>query len=64
MRLIKLFSVVQSLLAAMMLGALTGGGFISIVLVAALFGWVQVCPLVCAPPKPSARPPATSFGGT
>ncbi|MBC7480288.1 MAG: ABC transporter permease [Pseudorhodobacter sp.] len=51
MRLIELFSVVPSLLAAMLLGALTGGGFLTIVLVAALFGWVQVCLLVRAEVK-------------
>ena len=46
MRLIELFSVVPPLLAAMLLGALTNGGFATIVLIAALFGWVQVCLLV------------------
>ena len=51
MRLIELFSVVPSLLAAMLLGALTGGGFFTIVLIAALFGWVQVCLLVRAQVK-------------
>ena len=51
MRLIELFSVVPSLLAAMLLGALTGGGFLTIVLIAALFGWVQVCLLVRAQVK-------------
>jgi ABC-type dipeptide/oligopeptide/nickel transport system permease subunit len=48
MRLIELFSVVPPLLAAMLLGALTKGGFFTIVLIAALFGWVQVCLLVRA----------------
>ena len=48
MRLIELFSVVPPLLAAMLLGALTSGGFLTIVTVAALFGWVQVCLLVRA----------------
>lgn len=48
MRLIELFSVVPPLLAAMLLGALTNGGFFTIVLIAALFGWVQVCLLVRA----------------
>ncbi len=48
MRLIELFSVVPPLLAAMLLGALTRGGFVTIVLIAALFGWVQVCLLVRA----------------
>ena len=48
MRLIELFSVVPPLLAAMLLGALTTGGFLTIVVIAALFGWVQVCLLVRA----------------
>jgi ABC-type dipeptide/oligopeptide/nickel transport system permease subunit len=48
MRLIELFSVVPPLLAALLLGALTQGGFFTIVLIAALFGWVQVCLLVRA----------------
>ena len=51
MRLIELFSVVPPLLAAMLLGALTQGGFATIVLIAALFGWVQVCLLVRAQVK-------------
>ena len=51
LRLIELFSVVPPLLAAMLLGALTQGGFITIVLIAALFGWVQVCLLVRAQVK-------------
>jgi len=51
MRLIELFSVVPPLLAAMLLGALTNGGFFTIVLIAALFGWVQVCLLVRAQVK-------------
>lgn len=51
MRLIELFSVVPPLLAAMLLGALTQGGFFTIVLIAALFGWVQVCLLVRAQVK-------------
>ncbi len=51
MRLIELFSVVPPLLAAMLLGALTQGGFLTIVLIAALFGWVQVCLLVRAQVK-------------
>lgn len=42
LRLIELFSLVPPLLAAMLLGALTRGGFFAIVLIAALFGWVQV----------------------
>jgi peptide/nickel transport system permease protein/oligopeptide transport system permease protein len=48
MRVIELFSVVPPLLAAMLLGALTRGGYFTIVLIAALFGWVQVCLLVRA----------------
>lgn len=51
MRLIELFSVIPPLLAAMLLGALTRGGFATIVLIAALFGWVQVCLLVRAQVK-------------
>jgi ABC-type dipeptide/oligopeptide/nickel transport system permease subunit len=48
MRIIEIFSVVPPLLAAMLLGALTNGGFVTVVLIAALFGWVQVCLLVRA----------------
>lgn len=48
MRIIELFSVVPPLLAAMLLGALTKGGFLTVVLIASLFGWVQVCLLVRA----------------
>ena len=48
MRVIEIFSVVPPLLAAMLIGALTGGGFWMIVAIAALFGWVQVCLLVRA----------------
>ena len=48
MRIIELFSVVPPLLAAMLLGALTRGGYPTIVAIAALFGWVQVCLLVRA----------------
>ncbi len=51
MRIIELFSVVPPLLAAMLLGALTRGGFFTIVFIAALFGWVQVCLLVRAQVK-------------
>lgn len=51
MRVIELFSVVPSLLAAMMLGALTGGGYGTIIVIAALFGWVNVCLLVRAQVK-------------
>ena len=48
MRIIEIFSVVPPLLAAMLLGALTQGGFLTVVIIAALFGWVQVCLLVRA----------------
>ena len=48
MRVIELFSVVPPLLGAMLLGALTGGGFVTIIAVASLFGWVGVCLLVRA----------------
>jgi ABC-type dipeptide/oligopeptide/nickel transport system permease subunit len=51
MRIIELFSVVPSLLAALLLGALTGGGFFTIILIASLFGWVNVCLLVRAQVK-------------
>ncbi|HEY8574871.1 MAG TPA: ABC transporter permease [Devosia sp.] len=51
MRVIELFSVVPPLLAAMLLGALTRGGYFTIILIAALFGWVQVCLLVRAQVK-------------
>ena len=51
MRLIELFSVVPPLLGAMLLGALTKGGVVTIVVIASLFGWVQVCLLVRAQVK-------------
>ena len=51
MRIIELFSVVPSLLAALLLGALTGGGFVTIIIISALFGWVNVCLLVRAQVK-------------
>ncbi len=51
MRIIELFSVVPPLLAAMLLATLTKGGFFTIVLIAALFGWVNVCLLVRAQVK-------------
>ena len=51
MRVIELFSVVPSLLAALLLGALTGGGFLTIIVISALFGWVNVCLLVRAQVK-------------
>ncbi|MBF0678231.1 MAG: ABC transporter permease [Devosia sp.] len=53
MRIIEVFSVVPPLLAALLLGALTRGGFATIVFIAALFGWVQVCLLVRAQIKAS-----------
>ncbi|MCJ8323621.1 MAG: ABC transporter permease [Rhizobiales bacterium] len=46
MRIVEIFSVVPPLMAALLLAALTDGGFLSIVAIAALFGWVQVCLLV------------------
>jgi ABC-type dipeptide/oligopeptide/nickel transport system permease subunit len=51
MRLIELFSVVPPLLAALLLATVTRGGVGSIVLIAALFGWVNVCLLVRAQVK-------------
>ena len=51
MRLVELFSIVPPLLAAMLLGALTTGGFVTVVAIASLFGWVQVCLLVRAQVK-------------
>ncbi|MCZ4271911.1 ABC transporter permease [Maritalea porphyrae] len=48
MRIIEIFSVVPPLLAALLLAALTKGGYFNIVLIAALFGWVQVCLMVRA----------------
>ncbi len=51
MRVIEIFSVVPSLLAAMLLGALTGGGYVTIVVIAAAFGWFGVCLLVRAQVK-------------
>lgn len=51
MRVIEIFSVVPPLLAAMLLGALWGGGFVTIIVIAGLFGWVQVCLLVRAQVK-------------
>ena len=51
MRLIELFSVVPPLLAALLLASITRGGFWSIVIIAALFGWVNVCLLVRAQVK-------------
>ena len=51
MRIIELFSVVPPPLATMLLGTLIRGGYMSIVAIAALFGWVQVCLLVRAQVK-------------
>ncbi len=51
MRVIEIFSVIPPLLAAMLLAALTNGGFLTIVIIAGLFGWVQVCLLVRAQVK-------------
>jgi ABC-type dipeptide/oligopeptide/nickel transport system permease subunit len=51
MRLIELFSVVPPLLAALLLASVTRGGLWAIVLIAALFGWVNVCLLVRAQVK-------------
>ena len=51
MRIIEIFSVIPPLLAAMLLGALTKGGFVTVVVIASLFGWVQVCLLVRAQVK-------------
>jgi ABC-type dipeptide/oligopeptide/nickel transport system permease subunit len=51
MRVIEMFSVIPPLLAAMLLGALTNGGFLTVVMIASLFGWVQVCLLVRAQVK-------------
>jgi ABC-type dipeptide/oligopeptide/nickel transport system permease subunit len=51
MRIIEIFSVVPPLLAAMLLAAVTRGGFVTIVVIAGLFGWVQVCLLVRAQVK-------------
>jgi len=48
MRIIEIFSVVPPLMAALLLAALTRGGYFNIVLIAALFGWVQVCLMVRA----------------
>ena len=51
MRIIELFSVVPPLLAALLLATLTRGGVWAIILIAALFGWVNVCLLVRAQVK-------------
>lgn len=51
MRIIEIFSVVPPLLAAMLLGALAGGGYFTIITIASLFGWFGVCLLVRAQVK-------------
>ena len=51
MRIVELFSVVPPLLAALLLATLTRGGVWAIVLIAAVFGWVNVCLLVRAQVK-------------
>ncbi len=51
MRIVELFSVVPPLLAALLLATLTRGGVWAIVLIAGLFGWVNVCLLVRAQVK-------------
>jgi ABC-type dipeptide/oligopeptide/nickel transport system permease subunit len=51
MRVIEIFSVVPPLLGAMLLGTLTNGGYLTIIVVSAIFGWVQVCLLVRAQVK-------------
>jgi peptide/nickel transport system permease protein/oligopeptide transport system permease protein len=51
MRIIELFSVVPPLLAALLLATVTRGGVWAIILVAALFGWRDVCLLVRAQVK-------------
>jgi len=51
MRIVELFSVVPPLLAALLLASVTRGGLWAIILIAALFGWVNVCLLVRAQVK-------------
>jgi peptide/nickel transport system permease protein/oligopeptide transport system permease protein len=51
MRVIELFSVVPPLLAALLLATITHGGLWAIIVIAALFGWVNVCLLVRAQVK-------------
>ena len=51
MRIIELFSVVPPLLAALLLATVSRGGVWAIVLIAALFGWRDVCLLVRAQVK-------------
>ena len=48
MRIIEVFSVIPPLIAALLLAALVDGGFFSIIFIAGIFGWVQVCLLVRA----------------
>jgi ABC-type dipeptide/oligopeptide/nickel transport system permease subunit len=51
LRIIELFSVVPPLLAALLLATVTRGGVWAIILIAALFGWRDVCLLVRAQVK-------------
>ena len=51
MRIVELFSVVPPLLAALLLATVTHGGLWAIILIAALFGWKDVCILVRAQVK-------------
>jgi ABC-type dipeptide/oligopeptide/nickel transport system permease subunit len=51
MRIVELFSVVPPLLAALLLATVTRGGVWAIILIAALFGWKDVCILVRAQVK-------------
>ena len=51
MRIIELFSVVPPLLAALLLATVTRGGVWAIILIAAIFGWKDVCLLVRAQVK-------------
>ena len=51
MRVVELFSVVPPLLAALLLATVTRGGVWPIILIAALFGWKDVCILVRAQVK-------------
>jgi peptide/nickel transport system permease protein/oligopeptide transport system permease protein len=51
MRVVELFSVVPPLLAALLLASVTRGGLWAIILIAALFGWKDVCILVRAQVK-------------
>jgi peptide/nickel transport system permease protein/oligopeptide transport system permease protein len=51
MRVVELFSVVPPLLAALLMASITRGGVWAIILIAALFGWVNVFLLVRAQVK-------------